>query len=76
MPKKIKLDLSGLKVQSFVTSVEKNEQEEVKGGALPKTCGTCDFCSWTYFWQCGPSDTFSPYCASACDCSRATYCNC
>ena len=75
MPKKIKLNLQGLSVQSFVTSVNSGEQENVKGG-LPASCATCDQCSWTYFWICDPSDTFVEWCATACDCSRATYCTC
>jgi hypothetical protein len=32
MPKKIKLNLEDLKVESFVTELNKNEKKEVKGG--------------------------------------------
>lgn len=52
MGKKVKLDLEDLKVQSFITSLEKSEQQQVKGG-LPVTCNTCgDECSITYLWIC------------------------
>jgi hypothetical protein len=32
MPKKLKLDLEGLKVQSFVTSLENVQKKQVRGG--------------------------------------------
>ncbi len=39
MPKKIKLNLSDLKVQSFVTNLNEKEKNELKGGAsLPNDC--------------------------------------
>ena len=49
MPKKQKLDLNNLKVQSFVTSMDKKEEQKVRGGADScaecgyQTCGPC----WT-----------------------------
>lgn len=33
MPKKVKLNINGLKVASFVTSLNTEEKEKVKGGA-------------------------------------------
>jgi hypothetical protein len=41
MPKKLKLDLNGLKVNSFVTSLEKQEREKVKGGVEWTDFGSC-----------------------------------
>lgn len=35
MPKKMKLDLNDLKVNSFVTTLEKEEKGRVKGGWEP-----------------------------------------
>lgn len=77
MPKKVKLNMEGLKIQSFVTSLEDSQKEEVKGG-LPYTCRTCGDCSWTYFWYCPPTDTLEPQCRTACGCTnnQATYCPC
>jgi hypothetical protein len=44
MPKKLKLDLQGFKVQSFVTSLDTNEKANVKGGLTVDT--VCyPFCS-------------------------------
>lgn len=41
MPKKMKLDLGGLKVNSFVTSLESREREKIKGGEPWTKFGTC-----------------------------------
>jgi len=39
MPKKMKLDLNGLKIKSFVTSLEKDSEGRIKGGAtVPTNC--------------------------------------
>lgn len=78
MPKKVKLNMENLKVQSFVTSLEDDQKEKAKGG-LPYTCLTCDgLCSWTYIWWCPPTDTLEPNCRTACGCTKldATYCPC
>lgn len=78
MPKKIKLDLQGLKVQSFVTTLKEDQKEEVKGG-LPYTCNTCAMdCSYTYIWWCPPTATDDPLCRTACACTNVqnTYCPC
>jgi hypothetical protein len=59
MPKKLKLDLNGLRIQSFVTSLEKRDESKIKGGLTvntncPETCATdCGTCGT----QCGSCDT-------------------
>ena len=40
MKKKISLDV--LKVQSFVTSLDENDEQTVKGGSHITGCGLCD----------------------------------
>ena len=65
MSKKMKLGLKDLKVQSFVTSLQNNEQQVLKGGGVP-TCNTCDDeCSITYIWLC-PTDPEYPTCGKTC----------
>ncbi len=34
MPKKMKINIESLKVQSFVTSLDEKNQQELKGGAI------------------------------------------
>jgi hypothetical protein len=46
MPKKIKLDIKGLKVQSFVTSMEEDLQKKVVGAINTITCYTCYTCPY------------------------------
>lgn len=50
MGKKIKLNLEDLKVQSFVTSLNKDEKIVLKGGesklTTPQTYICSDFCSY------------------------------
>jgi hypothetical protein len=78
MPKKVKLNIQGLKVQSFVTSLEEDSQAKAKGGhPIPETCQTCDFCSITYRWQC-PDTASGDYCHTACGCTNPspTMCPC
>jgi hypothetical protein len=41
MPKKLKLDLNGLKVASFVTSLGKDEHKKVIAGRTWTDFGTC-----------------------------------
>jgi hypothetical protein len=39
MPKKIKLNLEDLKVESFVTSLNRDEKDDIKGGnSMPSAC--------------------------------------
>lgn len=68
MPKKLKLDLKGLEVQSFVTSLEKREKRQVKGGdpytletncpSCMPTCISCVFtCAETCYGSCATCET-------------------
>lgn len=41
MPKKLKLNISNLKVQSFVTSLDKHKEAMIKGGASNSNCAIC-----------------------------------
>jgi hypothetical protein len=41
MSKKMKLDVNDLKVQSFVTTLEKEEKKEIKGGIWPTIIYPC-----------------------------------
>lgn len=41
MSKKMKLEINGLKVQSFVTSLEKEEKKEIHGGVPPTRLFPC-----------------------------------
>jgi hypothetical protein len=41
MPKKLKLDLNGLKVNSFVTSLKNQDREKIKGGVDWTKFATC-----------------------------------
>jgi hypothetical protein len=78
MPKKLKLDLKGLKVQSFVTSVDKVDnggQQKIKAGLSTRPCSE----------TCGPCYTETCYtnctCASGCatcetECDTCETCTC
>ncbi len=71
MPKKLKLNLKGLKVQSFVTSLKDEEKTKIRGGdVLTNSClqctETCQGCN-TYTdcptcpeGTCVSCETFSP----------------
>ncbi|MCU0286210.1 MAG: pinensin family lanthipeptide [Acidobacteria bacterium] len=57
MPRK--LNLSSLKVQSFVTSLNEEEKKKVKGGTysiVETLCATCDTCpaQTCGIWECWP----------------------
>lgn len=68
MPKKLKL--SDLKVQSFVTSLENDEKNKVKGGLTSPNCETDDTCTCNTY--CGTCPTA---CGSMCNtCSCQTVC--
>lgn len=66
MPKKLKLNLNDLKIQSFVTTLKSSEEEILKGGAdtgtngesctcnTNCTCYTCGTCG-TWCNTCRPS---------------------
>lgn len=46
MPKKFKLDIESLKVQSFVTSLNNEAKRKIRGGEIPTD--TCFSCPDTY----------------------------
>ena len=60
MPKKLKLDLKGLKVQSFVTSLDKGEESKIKGGSVVNTVCPVSTCPGA----CEPPGT--PTCDTIC----------
>ncbi len=77
MPKKTKLKLENLKIKSFVTSLEADKLNEVKGGHTCETeCGGCptdagsDCPSW------GPCETLKTECTCPTVCSCAESCTC
>ncbi len=73
MPKKLKLDLNGLKVQSFVTSVDNSVQKKIKAGISTRPCSeTCGPCyTETCYTECGTCETECGTCAT---CTCATDC--
>jgi hypothetical protein len=48
MPKKLKLKLEDIKIQSFVTNLSEEEQNKIKGGTDVATC-TFPCCNNTYY---------------------------
>ena len=79
MPKKMKLDLKGLKVQSFVTSLEDGDKTKIKGGVSnTMNCPDCteDCESVTFCGTCGTYCTCIGTCGGAtcdtCDSCPAT----
>lgn len=72
MPKKLKLDLGGLKVQSFVTSLDNGDEKKIKAGATAATCGgeTCDpecpLTEYTCQTDCGTCNTCPISCGGSC----------
>lgn len=55
MPKKLKLDLNGLKVNSFVTSLENNDSKKIKGGVTWTeyvSCSCAGDCPTVYAYTC------------------------
>lgn len=67
MPKHLKLKISDLRVQSFVTSLGEKKEALIKGGASASTCqactdhSACDTCSPT---ECGAT---CGSCGGTCD---------
>lgn len=58
MSKKMKLGLDDLKVESFVTNIEKDQAVKIKGGdtegVLCNSNFTCNIkCGPTGYWECG-----------------------
>lgn len=79
MPKKLKLSLDQLKIQSFVTSLDDIESKKVKGGETEFGL-TCNFkCGRTAYWECETDP-----CSYTCECDPTDYgcftfeptCNC
>lgn len=66
MPKKVKLTISSLKVQSFVTSLDKGKEAMIKGGASNSNCAVC-----TDYSGC---DTCAPTVCNENTCSCAVTC--
>jgi hypothetical protein len=73
MPKKLRLDLGNLKVQSFVTSLEGDEASKVKAGATNDTMclpGCSDECTDTEVscscYTCDTCDTCALSCPGSC----------
>lgn len=65
MDKKMKVNLGELKVKSFLTSLEKNEERKLKGGG-PDTVQDCslDSCTCQTFCECV---TQIPNCTDTCE---------
>jgi hypothetical protein len=60
MPKKLKLDLNGLRIQSFVTSLDKRDKSKVRGGITASlNCPDCtEGCpTQTCYTNCGTCNT-------------------
>ena len=69
MPKKLNLDLNGLKVQSFVTSLDKRDESKIKGGSVVNTV-----CPPTICPECEPTGTCYTNCGTCVTCTCET-CN-
>lgn len=71
MPKKLKLDLGGLKVQSFVTSLEARDESKIKGGntgiTCPEPCVSKPYVCPTDNTWCGTCNTCGATCDATCD---------
>lgn len=82
MPKKLKL--KGLKVQSFVTTMNNGHKTKVKGGADPtnqgdtwpcNTCDdTCETCAASCYGTCDSCVTCLNTCPATCDCGSPETC--
>jgi hypothetical protein len=45
--KKVKLNLEDIKIQSFVTSLDEQQQNEIMGASCPATACSCCLCTTT-----------------------------
>lgn len=63
MPKKLKLGLNGLKVQSFVTSLHNEEKSGVKGGVSDPICSENN-CDTTPYGTCETYQTCETDCGT------------
>jgi hypothetical protein len=53
MAKKLKVNLDGIKVRSFLTSLQVDEKDEVKGGSGGACCTSPkDYMCNTHYWEC------------------------
>jgi len=68
MPKKIKL--TDLNVQSFVTSLEKETEDKVKGGA--SAVFTCTLFKTLCYATCGPDTSCGSHCTCYISCGGLT----
>lgn len=78
MPKKLKLNLGDLKIQSFVTSLDDSDAKGVKGGAT-ELGFTCNFkCGETEYWECEtePCGTGDQYCTDGAICGWTVQMTC
>lgn len=83
MPKKMKLDLSGLKVQSFVTSLDSGAEKKIKAGETLVSCpgpvctdtcrATCEATCVTCGDTCATCDTCAPTCGATCGTCATCY---
>lgn len=76
MPKKLKLDLNGLKVNSFVTSLGNRDREKIKGGVDPTDFGSCSCdggCQTKYMLTCPECFSIDHTCET-CDCPSINTC--
>jgi hypothetical protein len=69
MPKKLKLNLSDLKVQSFVTSLNKEDKQNIKGGTDPVAC------SLTLIWCCAYTPVSCETCETCETCKTCETCH-
>ena len=58
MPKKIKLDLENLKIQSFITALKPRDKKELKGGIYTIQWHPCN----THEDGCIPESEYPPFC--------------
>jgi hypothetical protein len=77
MPKKLRLDLDGLRVQSFVTSLDKRDKSKIKGGlTINSNCPDCtevDCYTQTCFTECGTCNTCQTDCGTCESCESCIY---
>jgi hypothetical protein len=73
MPKKLKLDLEGLKVNSFVTSVADGVKGKVKGGAVT-LFSECSLPCIESCWGYCPTETCQTDCGSCESCVTCVTC--
>ena len=73
MPKKLKLGLKGLRVQSFVTSLHNEEKSVVKGGLSDPICSEVN-CATTPYGTCATYQTCPTDCNTCNTCDTCVTC--